>query len=127
MTKRDHKTSVTGADYVMHLPRPGYPLLVWCGRTRAAVNSYPDGYVSPYAPEEEEQTCRACVKHRTVDTKPGKHRWDAANDDTCSRCGLHREGAGAGPYGAMRYYRDGSTSYDYKPGPCPGKISPAPT
>ncbi len=50
-----------------------------------------------------------------------RHKWDADNGDTCSRCGLHREGAGAGHYGAMRYYRDGSKSYEYKPGPCPGK------
>jgi hypothetical protein len=64
MTQRDHKTRPSGADYVLHLPRPGYQIFVWCGRKRADVNSYLDGYVSPYAPEEEEQTCRACVKAR---------------------------------------------------------------
>jgi hypothetical protein len=65
MTKRDHKTSVHGTNYVVHLPRSGdYRHFVWCGRQRAAVNSYPDGYVSPYAPEEEEQTCQACIKTR---------------------------------------------------------------
>lgn len=48
--------------------------------------------------------------------KVKRHRWE--NGDTCKNCGLHREGAGAGPYGAMRYYRDDSTSYDYKAGTC---------
>ena len=55
--------------------------------------------------------------------RSGKHRWTANNGDTCSACGLHREGAGAGPYGAMRYYRDTDSGYTYKPGACPGKIS----
>ena len=64
MTPRVHKSSVTGTHYVVHLPRPGYQIFVWCGRKRADVNSYPDGYVSPYPHEEEEQTCRACVKAR---------------------------------------------------------------
>lgn len=45
-----------------------------------------------------------------------RHRWE--NGNTCKDCGLHREGAGYGPYGAMRYYRDYSTFYDYKPGAC---------
>jgi hypothetical protein len=58
------KTSVRGADYVMHIPRPGYPNYVWCGRQRVAVNCYPEDYVSPYAPEEEEQTCKHCVESR---------------------------------------------------------------
>ncbi len=64
MTPRAHKSSVAGTHYVVHLPRPGYVIFVWCGRKRDAVNSYPDGYVSPDAPEEEEQTCLACVKAR---------------------------------------------------------------
>jgi hypothetical protein len=64
MTPRAHKSSVSGTHYVMHLPRPGYVIFVWCGRKRATVNSYADGYVSPYAPEEEEQTCLACIKAR---------------------------------------------------------------
>ena len=51
--------------------------------------------------------------------RSGLHRWE--NGDTCIRCGLHREGAGAGPYGAMRYYRDDQKGYDYKPGSCPGE------
>ena len=41
-----------------------------------------------------------------------RHRWK--NTDRCSRCGLRREGAGAGPYGAMRYYREDGKGYDYK-------------
>jgi len=45
-----------------------------------------------------------------------KHQWK--NGDTCTVCGLHREGAGAGPYGAMRYYRDGDTERQLKAGPC---------
>lgn len=45
-----------------------------------------------------------------------KHRWK--NGDACLRCGLRREGAGAGPYGAMRYYRDEQKGVDYKAGPC---------
>lgn len=67
MTKRDHKTSVSGSNYVVHLPRPApYTDYVWCGRIRSAVNSYPGDYVSPYAPEEEEQTCLACIKTRAL-------------------------------------------------------------
>jgi hypothetical protein len=70
MTKRDHKTRPSGADHIMHLPRlPGYAAYVWCGLPRAQVNSYPDDYVSPYAPEEEEQTCRNCIKTRSFATK----------------------------------------------------------
>ena len=127
MTPRTHKSSPTGADYVVHLPRPGYQIFVWCGRKRADVNSYPDGYVSPRAPEEEEQTCRACIKRRDLEPKPIKHRWTTNGGDTCSACGLHREGAGSGPYdGAMRYYRDSDTSTSYKPGTCPGKIEAPP-
>jgi len=45
-----------------------------------------------------------------------RHRWN--NGDTCLDCGLRREGAGAGPYGSMRYYRDEETGAQYKPGPC---------
>jgi hypothetical protein len=45
-----------------------------------------------------------------------RHRWN--NGDTCAGCGLHREGAGHGPYGAMRYYRDGDRERLYSPGPC---------
>ena len=46
-----------------------------------------------------------------------RHAWRGG--DTCVDCGLHREGAGYGPYGAMRYYRDGQSGVDYKPGNCP--------
>lgn len=35
-----------------------------------------------------------------------RHSWKGG--DTCLRCGLHREGAGAGHYGAMVYYFDAS-------------------
>lgn len=50
-------------------------------------------------------------------TRQKRHRWN--NGDTCLDCGLHREGAGSGPYGSMRYYRDGQAGpRDYKPGPC---------
>lgn len=67
LSARDHKTSVTGTNYVMHLPRPApYTDYVWCGRQRSTVNSYPDSRVSPYAPEEEEQTCLACIKTRAL-------------------------------------------------------------
>ena len=38
MTTRDHKTSVHGTDYVLHLDRPGYPNHVWCGRKRVDMN-----------------------------------------------------------------------------------------
>jgi hypothetical protein len=55
-------------------------------------------------------------RKRESRAKPKRHVWK--NSDTCVRCKLHREGAGAGPYGAMRYYRDGSRAYGYKPGPC---------
>lgn len=55
-----------------------------------------------------------------------RHSWTANNGDTCSRCGLHREGAGYGPYGSMRYYRDDRIDCDYKAGPCPGTTPPQP-
>ena len=52
--------------------------------------------------------------HRALaSARSALHRWN--NGDTCIR-----EGAGAGPYGAMRYYRDEQKGYDYKPGSCPG-------
>jgi len=48
-----------------------------------------------------------------------RHRWAANNGDRCADCGLNREGAGYGPYGAMRYYFDsGKGGYDYKAPPC---------
>ena len=50
-----------------------------------------------------------------------RHRWNGS--DTCADCGLHREGAGAGPYGAMRYYRDDERGASYKPGPCSSALS----
>lgn len=54
-----------------------------------------------------------------------RHAWTADSGDTCAKCGLRREGMGAGPYGAMRYYRDDGKTYDYKAGPCPG-VPPSP-
>jgi len=65
MTPRAHKSSVAGTNYV---------IFVWCGRTRGAVNSYPDGYVSPDAPEAEEQTCQACITARDFAGKISRMR-----------------------------------------------------
>ncbi len=67
LTPRGHKSSVHGSNYLVHLPRPApYQAFVWCGRPLAKVNSYPAGYVSLRAPEEEEQTCLACIKTRAL-------------------------------------------------------------
>jgi hypothetical protein len=63
LSKRGHKTGVSRTDYILHLQRPSSEK-TWCGRLASKVNAYLSDYVSPYAPEEEEQTCRACVKAR---------------------------------------------------------------
>ena len=46
-----------------------------------------------------------------------RHRWKGTS--TCEYCGLHREGAGYGPYGSMRYYRDSGDAWLGSPGQCP--------
>lgn len=57
--------------------------------------------------------------HGRRDGRLKRHRWAANNGDRCADCGLNREGAGHGPYGAMRYYFDSDRSgYDYKAPPC---------
>ena len=53
-----------------------------------------------------------------VDPAAGIRRHTWRNGDVCVTCGLHREGAGYGPYGAMRYYRGQELGCSYKPGPC---------
>lgn len=50
-----------------------------------------------------------------------RHRWEGS--DTCKDCGLRREGAGHGHYGAMLYYRDESTRADYKAPPCESAVA----
>jgi len=56
--------------------------------------------------------------HERRDGRLKRHRWAANNGDRCADCGLNREGAGHGPYGAMRYYFDSGKGYDYKAPPC---------
>ncbi len=48
-----------------------------------------------------------------------RHSWDSG--DTCRRCGLHREAAGVGPYGSLRFWRDDETGYKDRPGECQPK------
>ena len=55
------KTSVRGADYVVHLDRPGYPY-VWCGRRAETVNRVELGT----GDEPAEEHCRTCVRCRAV-------------------------------------------------------------
>lgn len=59
MATRDHKTSVRGTDYVLHLDRPGYPNHVWCGRKRVDVNraDLKDGDAVG-----TEEHCRMCIR-----------------------------------------------------------------
>lgn len=57
-----------------------------------------------------------CSANISANAPPRKHRWK--NGDRCTVCGLNREGAGAGPYGSMRYYRDNETGRAYTAGPC---------
>jgi hypothetical protein len=45
-----------------------------------------------------------------------RHRWTG---NVCRMCHLHREAAGEGAYGAMRYYYDGVVGYMYKTAGCP--------
>jgi hypothetical protein len=57
-----------------------------------------------------------CTPDISASAPPRKHRWK--NSDRCAVCGLNREGAGAGPYGSMRYYRDGEMGRAYNAGQC---------
>jgi hypothetical protein len=51
-----------------------------------------------------------------------RHRWQ--NGDTCIDCGMRREAAGHGPYGAARYYRPEEVGGSYKAGTCEPKNAP---
>jgi len=51
-----------------------------------------------------------------------RHRWNGGA--TCAVCGLRREAAGEGSYGAVQYYRDEERGRRAVAGPCVGADGP---
>jgi hypothetical protein len=77
------KTSVRGADYVVHLDRPGY--YVWCGRRAETVNRVELGT----GDEPAEEHCRTCVRCRAVAMHARLRARDAGR---CLFCATDAEG-----------------------------------
>jgi hypothetical protein len=117
--------------FLVHMPPGAHDVTVAGRPTRQRLAKF--GYAEFVAPDDPVDRL-LCHKgdwpmriteagRKAVDDVPSHrlHRWTDDGGSTCGACGLHREGAGAGPYGAMRYYRDDArTTYDYKAGPCHG-------